>query len=120
MSFILHSNICRFLPNSKSCVCSDLKWTRKTSDETLTGKAIATTRGASGIRRATAKILASHSAKVSIAGLSADALEVVANEIKEPGGEVHVKATSVRRRDAVETWIKKSVKILVNLTMPPI
>ncbi|EHK96452.1 putative Uncharacterized oxidoreductase [Glarea lozoyensis 74030] len=79
------------------------------SEQSLAGKVIAVTGGASGIGRATAKILASLGAKVSIADLSADALEVVAKEIRESGGEVFVKATDVRKRDAVETWIKETV-----------
>ncbi|KAG9237968.1 3-oxoacyl-reductase [Amylocarpus encephaloides] len=81
-----------------------------TSSPTLQGKVIALTGGASGIGLATAKILASLGAKVSIADVSAEALESVAKDIKGSGGEVFTKVTDVRKRDMVEAWVRETVE----------
>jgi NAD(P)-dependent dehydrogenase (short-subunit alcohol dehydrogenase family) len=78
--------------------------------QAFTGKVIAVTGGAFGIGRATAKMVASLGAKVSIADLSPDALVAVAKEIRDSGGDVFIKVTDVRIRDAVEAWIKETVE----------
>lgn len=85
------------------------------SYDSLKGKVIAITGGASGIGLQTAKRLSALGAKVSIGDLSQDALEAVAKEIKAGGGEVLVKAIDVRKRDTVEAWIKETVSVFGKL-----
>ncbi|KAL3462621.1 hypothetical protein BJX64DRAFT_276964 [Aspergillus heterothallicus] len=77
----------------------------------LSNKVIALTGAASGIGRATALLLASLGAKLSIADLQQEALETVAQEIKAAGhGDVLVTKIDVRQPDAVESWIQETVK----------
>ncbi|KAH6671700.1 hypothetical protein B0J14DRAFT_564303 [Halenospora varia] len=85
------------------------------SYDSLKGKVVAITGGASGIGLQTAKRLSALGAKVSIGDLSQDALEAVAKEIKASGGEVLVKAIDVRKRDTVEAWIKETVSVFGKL-----
>lgn len=77
----------------------------------LSGKVIAVTGGASGIGRATAKLIASLGAKVSIGDLQQEALDAVSKEIKDTGhGDVFTMAIDVRKADSVETWIAETVR----------
>jgi 5,10-methylene-tetrahydrofolate dehydrogenase/methenyl tetrahydrofolate cyclohydrolase len=77
----------------------------------LSNKVIVLTGGASGIGRATALLLASLGAKLSIADLQQEALESVAKEIKAAGhGDVLTTKVDVRQADAVEAWIQETVK----------
>jgi NADPH:quinone reductase-like Zn-dependent oxidoreductase len=68
----------------------------------LSNKVIVLTGGASGIGRATALLLASLGAKLSIADLQQEALESVA--------KVLTTKVDVRQADAVEAWIQETVK----------
>ena len=76
------------------------------------GKVIAITGGASGIGLATAKILASRGAKISIADVSEPNLEKAKATIKEASsGSEDVLACKVDVRDftQVQDWIKQTV-----------
>ncbi|KAL3477272.1 hypothetical protein BJX99DRAFT_257529 [Aspergillus californicus] len=77
----------------------------------LSNKVIALTGGASGIGRATALLLASLGAKLSIADQQAEALAAVAKEIKDAGhGDVFTKTIDVRKPASVDAWVTETVK----------
>ncbi len=79
----------------------------------MEGKIIAITGGASGIALATAKILASRGAKISIADISEQNLEKAAESIKEASSnseEVLTTKADVRNIGEIESWIKKTVE----------
>jgi hypothetical protein len=77
----------------------------------LSNKVIAITGAASGIGRATALLLASLGAKLSLGDLQQEALEFVAKEIKDAGhGVVLTKTIDVRKADSVESWITETVQ----------
>lgn len=78
----------------------------------MDGKVIAITGGASGIGLATAKILASRGAKISIADVSEANLEKGQKAIKEASknsDEVLATKADVRKIGEMESWIKKTV-----------
>ena len=75
-------------------------------------KVIAITGGASGIGLATAKILASRGAKLSIADVSEPNLEKAKTTIKEAApdsGDVLIRKVDVRNFSEVHEWIKETV-----------
>jgi NAD(P)-dependent dehydrogenase (short-subunit alcohol dehydrogenase family) len=77
----------------------------------LAGKVIAITGAASGIGLATAKILASRGATLSLADLQEKALSQTASHILETYNTlVHTFALDVRSRDAVDSWIAETVE----------
>jgi NAD(P)-dependent dehydrogenase (short-subunit alcohol dehydrogenase family) len=69
----------------------------------------AITGGASGIGLATAKLLASRGAKLSLADVQDEALEQVAQELRATGTEVLTTKVDVRKSDDVDSWIKATV-----------
>ena len=90
---------------------SDILNLRSDTMASFEGKVIAITGGASGIGLATAKLLASRGAKVSIADLHQD-LENIANSVIEDSGNNQVIATKVdvRSTDSVSAWIDRTVQ----------
>jgi len=74
------------------------------------GKTITITGAASGIGLATAKLLASRGAKLSLADVQKDALQLVAAEIAASGGTVMTTVVDVRDDDAVSVWISDTVE----------
>ena len=77
----------------------------------LSGKVIAITGAASGIALATAHLLASRGATLSIADLQEAALTKVASELRERHRvPVHSFALDVRSREAVDSWIAEIIK----------
>jgi len=76
----------------------------------MEGKVIAITGGASGIGLATAKLLASRGAKLSLADVQESALQEAASSIKSAGhGEVHTCVVDVRKAESVEAWVKQVI-----------
>jgi NAD(P)-dependent dehydrogenase (short-subunit alcohol dehydrogenase family) len=81
------------------------------SNTQLAGKVIAITGAASGIGLATAKLLASRGAKISIADVSKEGLEKAQKDIEaEYKSEVLAFPLDVRKYDQVEEWINQTVK----------
>lgn len=77
----------------------------------LAGKVIAITGAASGIGLATAKLLASRGAKISIADVSREGLEKAQKDIEsEYKTEVFAFPLDVRKYDQVLDWIEQTVK----------
>ena len=76
----------------------------------LHGKVVAITDGASGTGLATAKLVASGGAVVSIADINQSALEEVDREIKKNGGRVMITKVNLTKSTEVNSWIEKIVK----------
>jgi len=74
------------------------------------GKVVAITGAASGIGLATAKLLASRGADLSLADVQKDALEVVAAEITSAGGSVITTIVDVRDNGQITAWISRTVE----------
>ena len=73
-------------------------------------KVIALTGGASGIGLATAHLLASRGAKLSLADVNGEALEKAAEDIKQKhSAEVHTKVVDVRKEQDVKEWVDEIV-----------
>ncbi|RFU34472.1 hypothetical protein B7463_g1848, partial [Scytalidium lignicola] len=81
----------------------------------LNNKVIVLTGGGSGIGAATAKLLASRGAKVSIADVQEIGLSETANAIKGAGGTVMSTVVDVRDRKQVEDWIASTVSTYCKL-----
>lgn len=74
------------------------------------GKILALTGGASGIGLATAHLLASRGATLSLADVNGEALQKAAADIKEKHkADVHTFILDVRKPEQVEAWIKEVV-----------
>ena len=76
----------------------------------LTGKVAVVTGSSRGIGRSSAELLAKLGAKVVISSRKADACEEVASGIRKDGGDAHVIACNIARRDEVEALISGSTK----------
>ena len=76
----------------------------------LHGKVIGITGGASGIGLATAKLVASPGAVVSLADINHRALEEVNREIKKNGGCVLITKFNETKSAEVNSWIEKTMK----------
>jgi NAD(P)-dependent dehydrogenase (short-subunit alcohol dehydrogenase family) len=74
------------------------------------GKVIALTGAASGIGLATAKMLASRGAILSLSDMNESLLEATAKDISSAGGKVTPTVLDVRNRGAVEDWISSTVQ----------
>lgn len=69
------------------------------------GKVATISGGASGIGRATAKLLASHGARIVIADLQSELAAGVVSEIEAAGGEARFVRTDVTRRDDLQAML---------------
>lgn len=76
----------------------------------LTGKVAVITGSSRGIGRACAELLAKLGAKVVISSRKADACEVVADGIRKSGGDAHVIACNISRRNEVEQLVAGAVQ----------
>ena len=74
------------------------------------GKVIAITGAASGMGLATAKMLASRGAIVSLGDMNESLLQTTAKDIISAGGHAFATTLDVRNRSAVESWIFETVK----------
>jgi NADP-dependent 3-hydroxy acid dehydrogenase YdfG len=71
----------------------------------VNGKVVVITGAGTGIGAATARLLAARGARVVLGGRRAGALQEVASDITDAGGEVPVRATDVRRREDVAALV---------------
>ena len=75
----------------------------------LSGKVAIVTGSSRGIGRASAELLAKMGAKVVISSRKADACEAVADGIRKAGGDAHVIACNISRREEVEALVEGTV-----------
>jgi len=77
----------------------------------IKGKVVAITGGSGGIGFATAELLISQGAKVSIADVSEKALAEASEKLKAANhpGDLLTKTVDVRKPDQVDAWIKETV-----------
>lgn len=74
------------------------------------GKVIAITGGASGMGLATAKLLASRGASISLADLNEGGLQEALSTFSEDNGKRHMyTAVDVRKTESVDAWIEATV-----------
>ena len=76
----------------------------------LTGKVAVITGSSRGIGRASAELLAKLGAKVVISSRKADACEAVADGIRKAGGDAHVIACNISRREEVNQLISGTLQ----------
>src|ERR1700753_3684062 len=72
----------------------------------LTGQVAVVTGASRGIGRSSAELLARLGAKVVISSRKAEACEEVAQGIRKAGGDDHVLACNISRREEVEAWVR--------------
>ena len=80
----------------------------------LEGRVIAVTGAASGIGFATARLLASRGASISVADVRQEALDAAVAELKksDPNVKIHAKAVDVRKGQEVGEWLDEAIKHL--------
>jgi NAD(P)-dependent dehydrogenase (short-subunit alcohol dehydrogenase family) len=76
----------------------------------LSGKVISITGAASGIGLATAKLLATKGARLSLADAQEKPLQALADELEKSGYEIFSKVLDVRKRADVEQWVQNTVQ----------
>jgi len=79
------------------------------SPERFVGKVVIVTGAGGNIGRATAKLLATEGAAVTVADLAGDAAAAVVAEIEADGGTARVQPTDVTDPDAVEAMVRDTV-----------
>jgi NADP-dependent 3-hydroxy acid dehydrogenase YdfG len=75
----------------------------------ITGKVVAITGASSGIGEATARVLGERGAKVVLGARRVAALDAIAAEVRDRGGQAIVCATDVTRRDDLERLVGTAV-----------
>ncbi|MDT5181928.1 MAG: hypothetical protein QOI29_86 [Mycobacterium sp.] len=75
----------------------------------ITGKVVAITGASSGIGEATARVLSERGAKVVLGARRVAALDAIAAELRDRGGQAIVCATDVTRRDDLERLVGTAV-----------
>jgi NAD(P)-dependent dehydrogenase (short-subunit alcohol dehydrogenase family) len=75
----------------------------------LTGKVAVVTGSSRGIGRASAELLARMGAKVVVSSRKAEACNEVADGIRDGGGDAHVIACNISRRDEVEALVNGAI-----------
>jgi NADP-dependent 3-hydroxy acid dehydrogenase YdfG len=75
----------------------------------ITGKVVAITGASSGIGEATARVLSERGAKVVLGARRVAALDAIADELRDRGGQAVVCATDVTRRDDLERLVGTAV-----------
>lgn len=83
----------------------------KNSPFDLAGKVAVVTGSSRGIGRASAELLARMGAKVVVSSRKADACNEVADGIREEGGDAHVIACNISRRDEVEALVNGTLAL---------
>ncbi|WP_424628253.1 SDR family NAD(P)-dependent oxidoreductase [Bradyrhizobium sp. SYSU BS000235] len=76
----------------------------------LAGKVAVVTGSSRGIGRSSAELLARMGAKVVVSSRKADACQDVADGIRKEGGDAHVIACNISRREEVEALINGTIK----------
>ena len=76
----------------------------------ITGKVVAITGASSGIGEATARVLSERGAKVVLGARRVAALDAIADELRDRGGQAVVCATDVTRRDDLERFVATAVE----------
>lgn len=76
----------------------------------LAGKVAVVTGSSRGIGRSSAELLARMGAKVVVSSRKADACQEVVDGIRKEGGDAHVIACNISRRDEVEALINGTIK----------
>src|SRR5438034_5647319 len=96
--------------SSPRMTCGIQEETLENTPFDLTGKVAVITGSSRGIGRSSAELLAKLGAKVVISSRKAEACEEVAAGIRKAGGDAHVIACNISRREEVEALISGATK----------